>query len=157
MNDSPRWLDEKESRAWRGYQALRRDLDSTLDRRLSRDSGLSGADYQLLVVLSETEGQRLRARELRNEVRWDRSRLAHQVRRMEQRGLLLRTECETDARGTMVELTPEGRRVIEEAAPLHLVAVRNYFIDLLTPEELDVLAAIADRVRAKVGDEGCDE
>lgn len=153
----PRWLDPREARAWRGFQVLRRDLGSTLERRLSRDSGLSAADYELLVVLSETDGERMRARELRNLVRWDRSRLAHQVRRMEQRGLLLRTECETDARGTMIELTAEGRRVIEAAAPGHVEAVRHYFIDLLTPGELDALTTISAKVAERIGDEGCDD
>lgn len=143
---SPRWLDVRENRAWRAFHHMRNDLGATLERQLVQDSGLSSADYELLVVLSETEGHRLRARELRTQVSWDRSRLAHQVRRMEKRGLLRRTECETDARGTMVELTEHGLESIRQAAPGHLEAARRYLVDLLSPEELDTLATICERV-----------
>lgn len=146
----PRWLDDREQRAWRAYQYMQRELSSTLERQLTRDSGLSGADYELLVVLSETAGNRVRARELRQQVGWDRSRLAHQVRRMEKRGLLRRTECETDARGTMIELTDDGRAVIEAAAPGHVEAVRGHFVDLLTPEEMVVLTTISGKVRTQI-------
>ncbi|GAA4903102.1 transcriptional regulator, MarR family [Stackebrandtia albiflava] len=153
----PRWLDDREQCAWRAYQHMQRDLAAALERQLTRDSALSGADYELLVVLSETEGHRLRARELRNAVRWDRSRLAHQVRRMENRGLLRRTECETDARGTMVELTDAGRAAIEAAAPGHVETVRRYFVDLLDAEETATLRAVAERVvrRIHADDEEC--
>lgn len=142
----PRWLNERENRAWRAFHHVSNDLAATLERQLVQESGLSSADYELLVVLSETDGHRLRARELRNQVSWDRSRLAHQVRRMEKRGLLRRTECETDARGTMVELTEQGLESIRSAAPGHLAAVRRYFIDLLSPDELDLLTTIGERV-----------
>ncbi|GLZ75985.1 MarR family transcriptional regulator [Actinorhabdospora filicis] len=152
------WLNEQEQAAWRGYREMYQVLAGTLEKQLNRDSGLSEADYTLLVVLSETPGQRLRARELRNEVGWDRSRLAHQLRRMEQRGLLVRTECETDARGTMVELTEQGRTAIVAAAPPHVEAVRAYFIDLLTPEEIATLTSITGRVVARIRAAGeCDE
>lgn len=152
------WLTEREQTAWRGYRDMYQVLAATLEKQLNRDSGLSEADYTLLVVLSETPGQRLRARELRNEVGWDRSRLAHQLRRMEKRGLLGRTECEDDARGTMVELTEMGRTAIEAAAPAHVDAVRAYFIDVLTPEEIEILTSITGRVLNRIRAAGeCDE
>jgi DNA-binding MarR family transcriptional regulator len=150
---APRWLDDQESHTWRSFHAMQSDLSTALERQLSQESGLSSADYELLVVLSETEGHRLRARELRNQVSWDRSRLAHQVRRMEQRGLLRRTECETDARGTMVELTEDGLRAIQNAAPGHLAAVRRYFVDLLTPEELVMLGEVSQRVTKRIAED----
>lgn len=152
------WLNEQEQMAWRGYREMYQVLSGTLEKQLNRDSGLSEADYTLLVVLSETAGHRLRARELRNAIGWDRSRLAHQLRRMEQRGLLVRTECETDARGTMVELTDQGRTAIEAAAPPHVEAVRRYFIDVMTPEEIATLTSITGRVVARIRAAGeCDE
>lgn len=131
---------------WRAWRSMYLQLESTLDRELSRQSGLSNADYALLVPLSEAPGNWIRARELRNEVGWDRSRLAHHLRRMEQRGLVVREECPTDARGTIIRITDEGRRTIEAAAPDHVAAVRRYFIDLLSEEEIDQLKSIADRV-----------
>lgn len=131
---------------WRTWRTMYQRLESTLDRDLARESGLSGADYALLVPLSEAPNQRVRARELRQSAGWDRSRLAHHLRRMEQRGLVAREDCVTDARGTVIRLTDAGRRAIEEAAPGHVEAVRRYFIDLLSAEEIATLKSVADRV-----------
>lgn len=141
-----RWLDEREMGAWRGYVSMRRDLDNAVHQSLLRDAGLSIADYELLVPLSEAPEQQLRAIELRRTVGWEKSRLSHQIRRMEQRGLLRRVECPSDARSTFVVLTDEGVRAIEAAAPDHVAAVRRHFIDLLTVEELELFRSIAARV-----------
>lgn len=142
----PRWLDEREQCLWRTWRQMHIELNSALDRELARDSGLSGADYAILVPLSESPDGRMRARELRVEANWDRSRLAHQLRRMETRGLIVREECDTDGRGTMARLTPAGREAIEAAAPGHVATVRRYFIDHLADDEVDTLRQVAERV-----------
>ncbi|MBM0239450.1 MarR family transcriptional regulator [Micromonospora sp. ATA32] len=144
--DEPRWLDERESRAWRGYRRMRRLLDLELARELVRDAGLSEPDYDVLSDLSETPDQRLRLSELADRMLWSRSRLSHHLTRMQQRGLVTREECATDGRGSVITLTAEGRRAIEAAAPGHVAAVRRHLIDLLTAEEIAALDALSHRV-----------
>lgn len=151
--DEPRWLDEHEARMWRAFLEMRRNLDAMTERQLA-DAGLSSADYSLLVPLSEAPGEVLRARELGQTVAWDRSRLSHQLRRMEERGLISRFGCPTDARGTMVQLTDAGRAAVESAAPGHVTTVRQYFVDLLGSDELDVLTDVFTRVRDAAAAEG---
>jgi DNA-binding MarR family transcriptional regulator len=145
-----RWLDTREARLWRSWLRLNQELPSVLEEQISRDAGLSGADYAVLVPLSESPDGMLRARELRREILWDRSRLSHHVRRMEQRGLVVREQCAEDARGAMVRLTDQGRAAIEGAAPGHVAATRRYVFDLLSDEEVDVLTAVFDRVLANL-------
>lgn len=144
------WLDAREQRTWRAMQEMRRRLDVALERQLVRDAGLSAADYQVLVPLSESPDGRLRARDLARGAGWEKSRLSHQMRRMEQRGLVEREDCPTDARGAYVRLTDRGRRAIEAAAPDHVRAVRRLLFDVLTPDEVDMLAAVAERVLARL-------
>jgi DNA-binding MarR family transcriptional regulator len=153
----PRWLDEREARAWRGYTRMHRRLDRALGQLLIRDSGLSSSDYELLAPLSEAPDERLRARDLACIVGWEKSRLSHHLTRMQRRGLVQRRECPTDARGAFITLTTEGRRAIEGAAPQHVEAVRERFIDLLTQGEMDTLAAIADRVLDRLALDEADE
>lgn len=148
------WLGEREARAWRSFLDMRRALDRGLDRQLMQHSGLSAADYQLLVPLSEAPGSRLRARDLGRVVAWERSRLSHQIRRMEQRGLIARSECPTDARGTIIELTDLGRSTLEAAAPSHVQWVRDHFIDLMSEEELDALSSLSERVLERIAVDG---
>ncbi|MFF2546528.1 MarR family winged helix-turn-helix transcriptional regulator [Kitasatospora sp. NPDC058063] len=149
--DEPHWLDEREARVWRQYRGLIRELQSAQDRQLVRDSGLSGADYALLVPLSEATDGVLRARDLGLEIGWERSRLSHQIGRMEKRGLVAREPCPDDARGSMVRLTPDGRAAIEAAAPAHVETVRRYFFDPLTAKEVDVLSALFEKMLGALG------
>jgi DNA-binding MarR family transcriptional regulator len=149
-----RWLTDEEQRLWRAYLEARTRLDAAVDAQLA-ECGLSTADFAVLVPLSEAPGAGLRARDLGLQAGWDRSRLSHQLRRMEQRGLLRRTSCPTDARGTVVELTEAGRAALVQAAPGHVETVRRHFVDLLAPADLPALTAALERVRDALPSAGC--
>ena len=142
----PRWLTGEQERAWRRYRRMRTMLDLELARDLRKDSGLSEADYDVLTMLSDRPGRALRARDLGNRLKWSTSRLAHQIRRMEQRGLVARTTTDEDARGAVVALTEEGWQTLLAAAPLHVESVRRHLIDLLSQAELRTLEQIACKV-----------
>ena len=143
---NPRWLDDREQRAWRGFVRMRSEVFGHLARQLSRNSGISESDFEVLVVVSEAPDQRIRARELGRELGWERSRLSHQIARMERRGTVRRITCESDARGFDVVLTPAGLEAITAAAPLHVNDVRGVFADVLSPDELEALATITEKV-----------
>lgn len=148
-----RWLDEREAAAWQAVRDLGQPLWAALGRDLLRESGLSMADYHVLVVLSDTGAGSLPYRELACTTGWEKSRLSHQITRMERRGLVERHGCSDDGRAATITLTDEGRRVIEAAAPGHVAAVRKYLIDHLTDEQIGVLIEVAGQVSAAVGDE----
>lgn len=150
---SVRWLTTEEQSAWRGLQRMQAHLAGVLNRDLSARSGLSLPDYTVLVVLSEQPEGRMRAFELGRELGWEKSRLSHHVARMAERGLLSREKCPSDQRGLFVSLTPLGRTELERAAPGHVEAVRENFVDLLTPHQLRSLSEIADRVVESLGEQ----
>ena len=149
------WLDTREARLWQSYRDTYRELMRALEARLIGNSGLSGADYALLHPLSEAEDGVLRTRDLGKSVGWERSRLSHQVSRMEKRGLVCREECVSDARGSMVRLTDLGRKAIDAAAPDHVDAVRTYFFAYLSREEQDQLAGVLDRIVSNIPADPC--
>lgn len=146
-----RWLDEREAEAWRAVRELGQPLWAALGREIQRDSGLSIADYEVLVVLSASPDGVLPYRDLARSTEWEKSRLSHHVTRMEQRGLVARQDCPDDARAAHIVLTPAGRRAIEHAAPGHVAEVRRLLIDSLTPEQLELLAAIGRDLRTRLG------
>ncbi len=140
------WLTPAEARAWRGYRRMRTLLDLQLARDLARDSKLSEPDYDVLSTLTEREDSRWRAGDLAERLLWSTSRLTHHVKRMEARGLVQRHPCGDDGRGAILTLTDAGWSALRAAAPLHVRSVREHLIDRLTPEEIDSLAAIAEKV-----------
>lgn len=145
-----RWLNDAEQRMWRRYRDVNQLLELAIERQLQRDASMSQSDYSVLVSLSEARGRGLRARELGAALGWDRSRVSHQVRRMEGRGLVAKGECAEDGRGTIVTLTPEGAEAIARVAPLHVEKVRELFVDVLTEDEVGLLAEIYERVVARI-------
>ena len=136
------WLTEPEQRAWRTVLRLRGPLLAAIGRQLIRDSGLSLPDYEVLVALSESDSGMVHVRDLLSSTDWEASRLSHHLTRMEARGLVTRRPCPSDGRSSEVVITDAGRQMIERAAPLHVAAVRELFIDVLSPQQLSALADI---------------
>lgn len=141
-----RWLSDDEQRAWRAFVSLQAKLNSQLNRELQAESDLSLADFEVLVHLTDRDDGRVRAFELAKGIQWEKSRLSHHLARMKRRGLIDRVECDEDARGSYIELTPEGRRAIEHAAPGHVETVRRLIFDQLTPEQVQALRTISETV-----------
>src|SRR5690554_6282399 len=83
---------------WREYFETAEALRSRLASRLQSEGQLSMGDYEVLLTLSESEGNRLRSSELAARMSWERSRLSHHLGRMEKRGLISREECAEDSR-----------------------------------------------------------
>lgn len=106
-----------------------------MNRQLQAESGLSLADYDVLVALSGNHDGGMRVSDLAAQIGWERSRLSHQLRRMEDRGLTERRPSAEDGRTTNVVLAAAGREAIDEAAPGHVDLVRRLFFDPL-PENL---------------------
>jgi DNA-binding MarR family transcriptional regulator len=146
----PRWLNEQEERAWRSLMAMQDGLSEFIERRLRTRCGLSGADYQVLAHLSEAPDGRLRSFELGRLLHWEKSRLSQHLTRMQTRDLVTRERCRTDQRGAVVAITAKGRDLIDAAAPRHLADVRDAVIDHLTETELQTLATVGDKVRARL-------
>ncbi|PXX59631.1 MarR family transcriptional regulator [Nocardia tenerifensis] len=143
------WLSDEEQATWSAYIRLRQRLDAAIAAGLAQD-GLSAADYELMVALSAAPGDCLRAKDLAAEVCWEKSRLSKHLARMAARGLVDRQPVAEDARGVLVQLTSEGRALLERAAPNHVQLVRELFIDCVTPTEADAIQALSAKVVAVV-------
>src|SRR3954466_15817757 len=83
----PQWLTDDEQRAWRGLIQMTSRLDARLNRELQQSSGLSLADYDVLVLLTEAADGRLRVFEIADDLHWEQSRLSHHLAPMERRAL----------------------------------------------------------------------
>jgi len=136
---------------WRDYFRGGRELVAALDRRLQNDAGISHPEYLLMLSLWHAPDHSLRTGELADELSWEKSRVSHQVARMEARGLVERRDCETDARGVWVVLTPDGSRLLLRATRDHTDAIREWFFDLMDDEEKRVLGEVARRMRETLG------
>ena len=141
-----RRLTAGELATWRSLIDTTAELRRVLGAQL-QESGLSPADYQVLLALSEADGRRLRSSELAASIDWERSRLSHHLGRMERRGLdpprRLRhrqPRCRGLAHG-------RGSGLFRRATAPHMRAIKKHFADALTPEQFDALAGILQTLR----------
>ena len=144
------WLRPEEQQAWRAHLEATQLLFDALDRQLQRDAGLSHADYEILVRLSEAPDRQLRMSVLAESTLFSRSRLSHAIARLERAGWVRREACASDGRGTLAVLTDAGFAVLAAAAPGHVRAVREHLFDRLTPTQVAQLREIGDVVRASL-------
>src|SRR5690349_15452125 len=135
----PRWLDAAQQRDWRAYIDGSLRLHDLLDQSLKNTHGLSSAEYEILVRLSEAPGQRLRMAELAESTSQSRSRLSHTCGRLESKGLVRRETCDDDKRGVWCRLTEDGFATLEKAAHDHVDTVREFFIDIIDPADLEAI------------------
>jgi DNA-binding MarR family transcriptional regulator len=150
MDTDPRWLSDAEQQSWRAWLEVMRLLPAKLEDRLHDRHQLNLTDYQVLVELSESREGKLRMTELANRTSLSKSRLSHQISRMEREGSVERQDCPSDRRGAFAVITERGWAVMRAAAPWHVADVRELFIDLLSPDELDVVGRAMGVVAAKL-------
>jgi len=151
-----RHLSPEDWELWRALSAMTSQLGLALDRRLRRDAGVSQADFQVISTLAQAPSGQLRPGELVELLGWEKSRVSHQLARMEARGLVERASCDEDARGTWVSLSGEGRGLAEGVARAHAAAIREYFLDVLDDEERAALLTVAERVLDGLNPVACD-
>jgi DNA-binding MarR family transcriptional regulator len=140
-------LTDTEQKAWRTFIESSWALHTHLEEDLRAQTGLSMNDYHVLVVLSEAPNRRLRMGELAGRLVFSPSRITYQINSMVKRGLVRKQPCPEDGRGQEAVLTDEGMQALESAAPLHLITVRDSFIDRLDSDELDVIHRVFDKIR----------
>ncbi len=141
-----RWLNDAEMAAWRSYIVATLRLRQRLHRELSDRHEVSLTDYEVLVCLEIQPEHRMRMSELASMMGSTKSRLSHQVGRLEDIGLVRRARDPEDKRGVITELTEDGAALLKTAAPTHVEGVREHLIDLLSPTEQATIAAAFERV-----------
>ncbi len=136
-----------ELQTWRRFVETSAALNAAMGSRMQA-TGVSAGDYAVMLALSEAPT--LRSSDLATTINWERSRLSHHLGRMEQRGLITRTECLTDNRGAEVALTPDGAELFRRASAPHMHAIQELFASKLTAGQLTALDDVMRALDASV-------
>jgi DNA-binding MarR family transcriptional regulator len=142
---STKWLDQDQQRSWRALVMGTTLLFDRLDDDLRRAFDLSLVEYEILVRLSERDGQ-MRMAQLADALAHSRSRVTHTITRMERSGLVERCSSPEDGRGIIAKLTDKGLDLLQRAAPLHVEGVRTHLVDLISDEDLAAIGRVMDAV-----------
>ncbi|RIJ78750.1 MarR family transcriptional regulator [Nakamurella silvestris] len=150
------WLTDAQQRVWRDFLQVSGQLHERLERELQQAAGMPHAYYQILAMLSEAEGRRLRMSQLAHVLRASQSRTSHAVNRLEEAGWVRREPTPEDGRGQTAVLTDAGWDRLVEVAPGHAESVRSIMFDGLTETETQKFGAVLDKILQRMGPESPD-
>ncbi|MFI0976240.1 MarR family winged helix-turn-helix transcriptional regulator [Streptomyces sp. NPDC021093] len=106
-----------------------------------KKGGLSALDFNVLMRLSRSPGQRQRMSDLAAQTMLSTSGITRVVDRLERAELVSREPCPDDRRSTLALLSPEGADRLRQVLPDHLEAIEHWFTGRLAAEQLDALIA----------------
>ncbi|WP_435134130.1 MarR family winged helix-turn-helix transcriptional regulator [Actinacidiphila sp. bgisy144] len=140
-----RSLEPEDWEFWNVWMRAQRLLTRELERGLQSDCDISKAEFSVLVTLWQATGREVRVGELAESLDWDKSRVSHQLTRMEKRGFVERTRYGADGRRAGVGLTAEGSRAAQSAVLVHGRNIRRHFLDPLPPEQASAIREWSER------------
>lgn len=140
-------VNEDEMRIWNMWKGSFKRIFGRVVKELSEHTGLSEGDFGILDRLIQFGDGKLRQQQLVDSMNWDKSRLSHHLTRMEKRGLVKRGPLDAD-RGVQVIITSAGKAALDEALPIVSMAIRKYFLDQLTDQDIESITKLAERTKS---------
>lgn len=137
-------MKELDSQAWRAFHKIGSRLLPHLSRQITSHSAITGAEYVVLVALSELKTTTVNLNRLAIGLGWETSRMSHQITRMQDAGLVQKIQSDSDARSFDVGITAHGREIINAAIPRQSKEINHCFSDILTTEQMKTLIEISE-------------
>jgi DNA-binding MarR family transcriptional regulator len=135
-------LSPHELRVWHAFMLMHEDVLGRVGRDITQATGLSGPEFGVLSRLAALGKGEMRQQELARVMAWDKSRLSHQLTRMQERGFIERHRC--DERTVLVAITRLGREKLDAARPIHAASVRRNLLSRLTQEQIDTIVRVSN-------------
>ena len=145
-------MKELDSKAWRAFHKIGTSLLPHLSRQITNHSGISSAEYVVLVSLSELPTDSVSLNRLAIGLGWEISRMSHQISRMEASGLVTKSRSAEDSRSFNVSITARGRKLAESAIPLQSKEINHCFSNVLTKQQMETLIEISDAISKHMND-----
>lgn len=139
---SSKLLSPQELRVWHAFKLMGEDVLARVGRNISEATGLSGPDFGVLSRLAALGKGEMRQQRLAEVMDWDKSRLSHQLTRMQERDLIERREAEK--RIVLVVITPYGREKLNAARPVHAESVRRNLLSRLSAEQIATIVRVSN-------------
>lgn len=134
-------LSPQELRIWHAFQIMGEEVLGRVGRDISEATGLSGSEFGVLSRLSGIGKGQMRQQELANVMGWEKSRLSHQLTRMEDRGLIKR---KSEEGAVLIVLTKFGKEKLGEALPVRAESVKRHFLSRLSQDQIDTIVRVSN-------------
>jgi DNA-binding MarR family transcriptional regulator len=133
-------------RAWARFVTAQALLLERIEAALAQAGLPSLAWYDILWNLENAPQGRLRMADLARRAVVSRSNVTRLTDRMESAGLVARSDCPVDGRGTVCELTARGRALRAKMWPVYKKQIDSLFGKHLEAREAESLAATFETI-----------
>ena len=140
-------LTEAEKELWHALKKLSEVGLAAVGSAIESATGLSGADFGILSRLEDLGDGVLPQQELQLSLGWDRSRLSHQLTRMEGRRLLQRQNAGSGRR-VNIKIQRSGRETLAAARPIHAAAIREHILRHIGTKEAELIVRLVREIEA---------
>jgi DNA-binding MarR family transcriptional regulator len=124
---------------------------------LVTEHGLTLSDYEVLLRLARAPERRLRRVDLAQQVLLTPSGITRLLAGLEGQGFVERVACESDARVSYAQLTPDGLAKLRAASKTHIEGVRSLFGEHFSSDELESLSDLLARLPVEdAADDACE-
>ena len=134
-----------EYKAWGGLLSAHSRMMSVIETDLQQRCGISHIEFEILLRLTFTDGNRLRIQDLAERSILTRSGTSRLVERLEKSGLVSRVKATDDKRGAYAVLTKAGSEKFEIARKGHIALVKEEFLQNYSESELKNLGELLNR------------
>jgi DNA-binding MarR family transcriptional regulator len=135
-------LSPQELRVWHAFKIMSDEVMGRVARDLTEGAGLSGPDFAVLSRLAHIGKGEMRQQDLARAIGWDKSRLSHQLTRMQERELIERHD--SGNRIVLIKLTKLGENALAAARPIHAESVRRNLLSKLTSEQIATMVRVSN-------------
>ncbi len=132
--------------AWARFVTAQAMLLERIEATLAQNELPPLAWYDVLWILENADGGRLRMHDLARKAVISRSNVTRLTDRMEQAGLVVRAACPEDGRGTTCSLTDAGRKMRARMWPLYRGQINALFGSQIDEREAASLAKMLKRI-----------
>jgi DNA-binding MarR family transcriptional regulator len=139
---STKLLSPQELRVWHAFKLMGEDVLARVGRDIADATGLSGPEFGVLSRLASLGKGEMRQQNLAESMGWDKSRLSHQLTRMQQRNLIDRREAEK--RVVLVVITKHGQKMLDAARPVHAESIRRNLLSRLSAEQITTIVRVSN-------------
>jgi DNA-binding MarR family transcriptional regulator len=125
-------------------------LRHAVERHLRLEGGISYVQFEILTRLFAAPTAELRMTDLADGIVYSRSGLTYQAEQLEKANLISRSPAVEDERSTLVQMTANGRALVQRLLPNHVDLVRRMLFDHLSPDDVTLLTQVLGRVRDRL-------
>jgi DNA-binding MarR family transcriptional regulator len=135
-------LSPQELRLWHAFRLMHEDVLGRVGRDIAQAAGLSGPEFGVLSRLAGPGKGEMRQQVLARMMAWDKSRLSHQLTRMQERSLIERRRVYEKT--VLIARTKLGREKLDAARPVHAASVRRNLLSRLTQEQIEAIVRVSN-------------